>query len=172
MATQTTSSVTDFEPHQKASFFYPLEGEIIRTASLGAVAGLTIPLFSAAFDQWFIKPVFCHANQAAAFCSSTRQLSYGVFTALFATGAIAILVHWQVFRPVLVTVAAGVSMWGFGQQFEALATRNLFEYLVFSIFLYAIIYLLFYWLVRLRRFAASLIVTIGTVIILRWFFIL
>lgn len=172
MAIQNTlpSSPPVSEDVSPGLFFYPLEGEIIRTAGLGAIVGFLLPLLSNAFDMWFIRPVFCHTGQTFTFCSSSGALSYGLLTVLLAIGALIMLSHWQIFRSALIVISSTIAMWGFKQHMSAVEAHNVFEYYAFSILLYPAVYLLFYWLMRLRSIVASVVAAFLAIALIRWLF--
>lgn len=149
-------------------FFYPLEGELLRTAGLGAIIGLLLPILSNAFDMWFIRLVFCYGNQTFAFCNYSGILSYDALTVLLAIGAIIILTHWQIFRPILIVIAVAVTMWGFKQHMSAVEMHGMWEYYTFSVLLYSAAYLLYYWLMRLKSRVASVVITLLVIVLIRW----
>jgi hypothetical protein len=169
MATQDTPPLPPSVSESTSSglFFYPLEGELIRTAVLGAIIGLLLPLLSNAFDSWFIRPVFCHTSQIFAFCASSGALSYVVLTVLLATGALIMLAHWQIFRPALIVIAATAAMWGFRQHMSAVEAHGALEYYTLSTLLYSAVYLLFYWLMRLRSIVAGGVAALMVIVLIR-----
>src|SRR6266550_780442 len=146
----------------------PTGVEVLRVGLLGALVGLFVPLLSWLIGKFFIQPVFCHSGDSLGLCSSGNLTPYYVATVIVTVVAVALLANWQVFRPLLIAVAAAAALWGLRKYLNDVANSNWVEYYGSSVLLYAVMYLLFYWLLRLRSFAVSVILTVVAVILVRW----
>lgn len=142
--------------------------EVLRVALIGAIVGLLVPLFALAIANWFIDPVFCRSNQSFSICSSGGTVAYHSAGIIVAMAVIAIFANWGVFRPLPLVIAATIAMWGFKKFVDPLTSGNWVEYYLFSMVLTMLCYLLFYWLLRLRNFPASILLTAAATALVCW----
>ena len=141
--------------------------ELLRVALLGIAVGLIVPLLAWLTQHYFVDPVFCRAANVG-ICAATDATTYYVSTVVMAVVAIAFMANWQVFRPLLIAVAAAAALWGMQRYALDVIAKSGMEYYAASAGLYALAYVLFYWLMRLRSFVLSIILTVVAVIVLRW----
>lgn len=167
MATATDTSVTT-APAQPLAYIPASRNEVIRVIVLGLVAGILVPLLSTILENYFIKPVFCNGGDAFSVCSSGGVVANHIAAILVAFGAFALLMHWAVYRALLLVIAATIAMWGLKKYADPLTVGSWLEYYLFSALLYALAYVAFYWILRLRNFVVSLILTIIGVIAAAW----
>lgn len=161
-----STPITDFD--NQTLFLRPARGEILKLAVLGALIGLLIPFVGYLLEHFFIAPVFCTAGDALGLCTNAGSVGYYTASVIFGAISIVVLANWQVFRPLVIAVAAIAALWGFKRYVQDIVGSSGLEYYLFSVVLYAAAYLLFYWIMRIRRFALSLILTIAIVLLLRW----
>jgi hypothetical protein len=64
-------------------------------------------------------------------------------------------------------VGAAAALWGFKRYIGELASQNALEYYLFSAIVFGLAYLLFYWIMRVRTFAVSVILAILLVVAVR-----
>lgn len=145
----------------------PSGGEMLRVGILGALVGLFVPGFAWLLQQFFLTPVFCH-GQVNGVCAPHDLTAYYIGTVVAAVIAVALLANWQIFRPLLIAVAAAAALWGLSKYVGDVVDHGAWEYVIGSILLYAAAYLLFYWLLRLRSFAFSVILVVLAVVLVRW----
>lgn len=145
--------------------------EMVRVAGLGLVVGLLIPLIAWMLQRFFISPIFCHGASTLGVCSGSDLTAYYVGTVVATVIAVALLANWQIFRPLLVAVAAAAALWGMRKYMGDIVQSSGWEYYLASAILYAVAYLLFYWVMRLRNFALSVILAVAVVIVVRWAFL-
>ena len=151
------------------SFFYRItQVEGVKIAALGLIVGILVPLLSFLATQYFIQPVFCHATNTYGVCNNAGLTAYYISTVLISALATIILVNWQVFRPLLIAVAAAAALWGLQQAIGELARQSWLEYGLLSAITFMFTYLLFYWLMRVRSFVASVLLSVLAVVLLRW----
>lgn len=136
---------------------------LVQVALLGAGLGLLSWLMTIVVRQVIFVPLFCGDPTNAACVGATG--SAGVL-ALIVTGIVGLLglVRLGVYRPLLVALAAAVSLWGI-----ALWTGGLqwFEAAAWSVVLYALVYAVYAWLVRPRSFAFALVLVIVVAVLSR-----
>lgn len=150
-------------------FFHRVERiEVIRVALLGIVVGVLIPLIGNAVSMWVIEPIFCKDASNFAVCASGGLIAYYVAAALVSAMAVGLLVNWGVFRPLIIGLGALVALWGLKKFVDPLVGANFIEYLVISAVLFGASYLLFYWLLRVRHFGASLALVVLVAAAIRW----
>lgn len=132
---------------------------LIQVALLGAALGLVSWLLTILVRQIIFVPLFCGDPANAACVGATG--SAGVL-ALIITGIVGLLglVRLGVYRPLLVALAAAVSLWGMATW---LGNLQWFEAIAWSVVLYALIYVVYAWLVRPRAFglAVALVVVVA-----------
>ncbi len=141
--------------------------EVIKIALLGLAVGVFIPAISFLLERFFIEPVFCRSADSFGVCSNGGVTAYYIATGIISLLAIVLLVNWQVFRPLLIVVGVAATLWGFIRYVGDLATNSIFEYYIFSALLFAIAYLLFYWIMRIRVFMLSVLLAIALVVVVR-----
>jgi hypothetical protein len=153
-ATDTVTTQTIVKPYIETDRM-----EILRVIIVGVIVGIAVPLLAQAIANWFIEPVFCRSSQAFSICSSGGIVAYHSAAIIVAMTIIALFANWGVFRPLPLVIAATIAMWSFKKFVDPLTSGNWVEYYLFSMALTALCYVLFYWLLRLRNFPASIILT-------------
>jgi hypothetical protein len=138
--------------------------QIIGTIIIGAVVGLLSWGLAQLLDAYVFKTIFCHSMMTAE-CAQTPQYAAIGATILAAVAGIFALVKLQVFRPLLVGLGATVSLWGLMNVLSAMSWQM--NVLLFA-GLFAVAYLLFAWLARLRSFGLSVIAMVVIVVAVRF----
>lgn len=133
--------------------------EVARLAILGVVVGILVPLFALLIANYFIGPVFCRSADSFSVCSSGGVLAHHISAVIVGMMAVALLANWGVFRPLLVVVAVTIAMWGLQKYLGPMGSGNWTEYFAFSAALHGIGYVAFYWLLRLKSFPISVLLT-------------
>jgi hypothetical protein len=87
-----------------------------------------------------------------------------ISTILVATIGIIVMLNLGMARPLLVAVAAAISLWGLSKLTYGLGW---FEVLIWSVFIYGLAYLLFAWLTRYKKTIPLLIAVVLIVFIIR-----
>lgn len=148
--------------------FYAVERtEVTRVVILGVLLGVLTPLLGMLISNYFIAPIFCRADNFS-LCATGGIIGYNSALVILSLLAVALLNNWGIFRPLIVALGVAVSLWGFKEYVDPLTSGNWVEFYVFSAFLFAVVYVLFYWLMRLRNFAFSLGLAIVTMVLIRW----
>lgn len=142
--------------------------EVIKVVSLGAAVGVLAPFVAFLIERFFITPVFCSSAEAFEVCASGGLTAAYAATVILSIIALILLANWQVFRPLLIVVASAAALWGFKKFTTKLSIESGVEYYVYSMLIIAMSYALFYWVMRLKSFITSVIVTVLLVVLIRW----
>lgn len=136
---------------------------LVQVGLFGAGLGLLSWLLTILVKQIIFVPLFCGDPTNAACVGATG--SAGVL-ALIVAGIVGLLglVRLGVYRPLLVALAAAVSLWG-----VALWTGEMewYEAAAWSVLLYALVYVVYTWLVRPRTFGLALALVVIVAILSR-----
>lgn len=141
-------------------------GEMRSAAVVGAIVGVLSVALMYVFNNFVFSVVLCR-NQAPT-CSEAP--TYAMITGMIigAMAGVALLANRRVYRPLLVTIAATVALWGFHLLIAGWAW---YWALLAGIVLFALAYSVFALLARLRSFVIAVIVTIIVVLIVRLFIV-
>jgi hypothetical protein len=162
MATTDINSPTELKPYIETDRM-----EVLRVLIIGLLVGLIVPLLGIAIANGLISPIFCNANQSFSICASGGVVAYHTAGIVVALAVVALFANWSVFRPLPLVMAATIAMWGFKKFVEPLTT-NWIEYYALSMLLTGLCYLLFFWLLRLRNFPLSIILTTAATALVCW----
>ncbi len=121
---------------------------IWRIALLGAVLGVL---------YWFFTEIVLRLI-------SSVGVAGGVASILVATIGIIIMLNLFTARPLLISLACAVSLWGLAQLTAGLLW---FEIIAWNVIIYGLAYLLFSWVARYKRVMPALIAVIVIVVIVR-----
>jgi len=137
--------------------------EIINTLIFGFVIGIVFAGAYYLLNQFVFGSVLCRAGNDAT-CSSAPTYSMAVATVIAAIVGLVGLVQLRGYRPLIVVLAVAVSLWGFEAIFMSVPW---IVGLLSSAVLFALSYLLFSWIARLRSVALATVVTIVLVVLIR-----
>lgn len=140
-------------------------GEIIKIVILGLLVGILVPLATSLLTTYFIEPVFCKAeSDSFNICSSGAVVANHIAAVIIAVIAFAVLTRWNVYRALLLVLAGTLAMWGLQKYAAPLTGGYWLEYYLFSALLYGLAYMAFYWLLRIKHFVVSLVLTIALIV--------
>ena len=137
---------------------------LLRAALIGLGVGALGWLLTLLFENFIIEPVFCRTEDTAAICSNGVAVSWIAAHLVVAIGSVMALIRAGVFRPLLVVLAAFISLWGLGAWLAPVAW---YWGLVWEMALFALAYGLFAWLASVERFVVSILSTIVLVVVIR-----
>jgi hypothetical protein len=151
------------QPQQEAAYVDMPVKQILQVLVLGAFVGLVAWGLYLALDAYILKAIMCQGSQAVG-CATG---SYAESTAVILASGIGLfgLVKSQIFRPLLVSLAAVVGLWG------VFSTMSMLPWYLVGLYvtlLYAISYLFFAWLARIRSFVTVIILTVAVVAVVRY----
>lgn len=136
--------------------------QLIQIAVLGAIVGVVTWLLSLFIGQLVLTPAMCSDNGGAG-CAAVGVGS-AIATVLGGLVGLMGLVRLSVYRPLLIVLAALVSLWGLGSWVNGLAW---FEAMSWSVLLYGFAYTAFAWLVRPRPFVPVVVIVLVVVLLVR-----
>lgn len=137
---------------------------MIQVALLGAALGVAAWLLAALIRQVIFEPLFC-GDAANGMCVSAASNSGLVALTIVSVAGLMGLVRLGAYRPLLVVIAAAITLWGLASW-----THNLswLEAILWSAILFALSYVVFLWLARIRPFAIAVIAIVLVVVLARW----
>lgn len=139
---------------------------VVRIAILGAVLGLIAWGVSALVANYVIDPLFCKVEGGNfSVCSQGGLLASNIASLLVGGLAVIALLRLGVFRPLLISLAVVITLWGIGPWMGALPW---YVSLTWTILLYAVAYVAFSWLARIRVFWIALLAMTIVVIVARF----
>lgn len=142
--------------------------DMVRVGLLGLVVGVLIPGLTWVLQKFLITPIFCREATSLAVCGVGDLTSYYVATVVLGVIAVALMANWQIFRPLLVVIAAVTALWGLQRYAGSTISSAGIEYYLTSAVLFGLAFLLFYWLMRLKSFALSVVLSVIAVVLIRW----
>lgn len=137
---------------------------LIQVVLLGVIVGAVTWLLALVIDRFIIGAVFCAGQPAVGFCGDTAAVSGNIALVLTGIGGLLGLVRLGVYRPLLIVIAASIVLWGL---LGVVSDMLWFEALAWTVFLYAVVYAAFAWLVRPRLFLFAIILVLAVVIAAR-----
>lgn len=166
------SEVDDILPAQpsenNSAIIMPEKIEMLKVGLLGTVSGVVVPFIAWLVQKFLLAPIFCRAAASSGVCSPNDMTAYYIAVVIVAAIVVSQMANWQVFRPLLVVAATASALWGLqGFTMDTIAHAG-WEYYMSSALIYAAALLLFYWLLRLRSFAGSVILSVIAVVLIRW----
>lgn len=138
--------------------------ELIGTIVSGLVVGLLVAVLYFLLNKFVFGAVLCRP-QSPGGCTSAPTYSMIVALVLGTIAGVANLARMRVYRPLLVGLAAAISLWGIH---GLLANTAWYWALPIAIVLFGFAYGLFAWLARIRNFIFAMVLTIVIVVIIRW----
>lgn len=136
--------------------------EIVKVLLTGIVVGLLIALISEAIARYLISPLFCNSTDNFSVCANGGNVAFYAATVIVNMIAVAALVRFGVFRPLLVALGAAAILWGLKSYLSGVM---FVEYAFWMALLYGLTYTLLFWVLRVRNFIIALVLVIALVII-------
>jgi hypothetical protein len=163
MAKETTA-VNDPAVTTKIDPLVPMTvRELVSVIVTGLVAGLLVTGLAYVLDHFVFSAVLCRV-QAPANCNDAPGYAMTVAIIIASIAALAVLVRQRVYRPLLVVLAAAISLWGIQRLTDSLPLYG--EILVIGVF-FGLAYGLFSWVSRIRSFIFAVIVAVVLVVAIR-----
>ncbi len=137
--------------------------QLIQIALLGAGIGVVAWVIALVVKHIVLVPLFC-GDPTTGLCVGADNTAGAIASVLAAFVGLLGLVRLSVYRPLLIVVAVAIGLWGLG---SLLSDLLWFESLGWTVLLYAIMYVLFAWIVRPRSFVVTLLLVLIAVILVR-----
>lgn len=138
-------------------------GDLFRAMMTGAIVGLITGVLFYILSKFVFGSILCQ-DGAGERCGEV--VSYAMPTSIIIASVVALitLVQLRVYRPLLVVIAATVALWNY--QLIGMSVAWYWGLLI-SVVLFALMYMLFTWLARIRSFIITLVVVIVALVIIR-----
>lgn len=137
--------------------------------AVGAFVGVLGWLLMLGIHNWVLDPVFCRSSDTQSVCSNSGITAWVISYILVSIVGLFMLIRANIFRPLLVVLAALVTLWAVGLWF---LTAPWWVGLLWSMGLFAVAYALYMWLASLQSFLLSGIITLVVVVLMRLLIIL
>lgn len=144
---------------------YPLTLRLLVSAlvigALVGIAGWTIDLF---LQRYFIEPVFCASADSAGVCENGNTIAWVLSHVLVIGASVVAMVGAMIYRPLLVALAAFVTVWGIGGWLDGLEWWNA---ILWQALIFALAYGVYAWIARTIQFWVAALVTVLVVVLCR-----
>lgn len=141
---------------------------VFAAVSAGALVGLFGWALTFAVRNWVLSPVFCRSTDTSSVCASIDTTAWIIAFVLVSIVGLFMLIRANVFRPLLVVLAALVTLWLVGLWFVGAAW---WIPMIWQTGLFAVAYALYTWLASIEKFAFSLVAIVIVVALMRLLFI-
>lgn len=148
---------------EKAPLFAAMRPlQLGQVALVGAVAGAFSWILTHVFGLYILKPAACSGEALA--CAASSQPAIIIAALIAASIGLFGLVKLQTFRPLLIIIAATASLWGVVGFVTALPW---YVSLITVVLFYALAYVTFMWIARIRTFWLVVLISLILVVALR-----
>lgn len=137
--------------------------EMMLVVATGLGVGLAVFGLVYLLNEYIFSAVLCRGDSAAE-CANATNYAMIVAMVIGGIGGLIALVQARIYRPLLVVLAAAVSLWGVN---VITAGMQWYWALVITMVLFALTYALFTWVARIRSFLLSLVVIVVLVVLAR-----
>lgn len=129
----------------------------------GLVVGLAMYALYLVLERFVFGPILCKEVAGFATCDSKESFAGGAAIIVGSLAALVLLVRERVYRPLLVVLAVGLSLWGI---FALIVTLPWVLAGIASAIIFGLAYALFAWLAQPINFiVAGLLVAVAVVVI-------
>lgn len=153
----------DSQAEQPASVVSMSNNDLINILVVGGIVGLLVWGFGFVMHRYIFDIYLCQ-NEVSNQCAYAKNYAAGLAALLVSFAALTALVRFRVYRPLLVLIAAMVSMWGVVQLGWSLAW---YQGSFIAFVLYALAFGGFSWVARVRDFWITLIIVAMLVVAVR-----
>lgn len=155
-------SETDEAVNQRP--FTPIEAKkVIGIAALGAVMGLLVWELAMVLSRYVLSAWMCHGAVGST-CDGAPQYAEAIASIVGGAVGLFFLVKLQVFRPLLVVIGVVAATWGIVTKAAPLPWYGIG---LTAIFMYALAYVAFAWIARIKAFWLVLALMVVLVIVTR-----
>ena len=137
--------------------------DLIRAVLCGVGVGLVVGALYMLLNHFLFGAVLCRP-QASAQCAQAPLYSFIVAMVVGAIVGLGGLARLRVYRPLLIVLAATVTLWGVHMLTNGFAW---YWVLLAMMLLFGLAYGLYAWLARVRTFVVALVLTIVVVVVMR-----
>lgn len=156
--------MSEAHTEEKPAPFMPMSGvRLLQVFILGAIVGAAVWGLTLFLDKYVFQAILCHGVQSMQ-CVSGESYAEVSATILSAGIGLYFLVRMQVFRSLLVVLSVLISLWGIIGFTEFLPWYGVG---LAAIGLYAIAYVFFVWIARIRIFWLVLVLLLISIVGIR-----
>lgn len=134
---------------------------MVQVALLGVMLGAVSWVLTLLADRFLLTPMTCSSESTTGICLNSEVIAGNGVLVIMAIIGVLGLVRLGVYRPMLVALAATISLWGVTGWIDGLAW---YEGLTWMAALYALTYTVFTWLARPRMFLIAIILTLLVIV--------
>ncbi len=137
---------------------------MLAALAVGAFVGFFGWLLTLGIYNWALVPIFCRSDDTAAVCANADLTAWIIAHILIGVVGLFMLIRANIFRPLLVVLAALVTLWAVGLWFMSSAW---WVGLLWGTALFAAAYALYTWLASIEKFFIAFVSTVVVVILMR-----
>lgn len=130
----------------------------------GALVGLVTWLLTYGLSEYVIGQIACRAGSSLISCDSSVSVSASIALIFASIAGLILLVRRRVFRPLLVVLAAAITLWGVNTTW--LVERSFLNFIL-TVLVAALVYAVFAWFAKIRQFWLSLSVLTIVIVVFR-----
>lgn len=149
---------------QEESVYTVGRNSVVAALAVGAFVGFFGWLLTLGINSWVLVPVFCRSIDTTTVCANAGLTAWIIAHILIGIVGLFMLIRANIFRPLLVVLAALVTLWGIGLWFMPHAWGN---GLLWETGLFAVAYALYTWLASIEKFVVAFLSTIIVVMLMR-----
>lgn len=153
--------MTDYVLEAKPTIIEQSRNTIFKIAGIGMLAGLLTYGVAWLLQHYVLKDLICNGD---ATCADGVMFSGNIASIVISIFAVLLLVRVGSYRPLLIVIAAVVSLWGLSTWLQNLGD---IESAIWYGVAFALTYTTFAWLARIRNIPAMVISTVAVVLLLR-----
>ena len=153
--------MTDYVVEAKPTIIEQSRNTIFKIAGIGFLAGLLTYALAWLMQHYILKDLICNGD---ANCSDGVMFSGNIASIVISIFAVLLLVKVGSYRPLLIVIAAVVSLWGLSTWLQPLSDV---ESAIWYAIAFALTYVTFAWIARIRNVPVMVIATVVVVLLLR-----
>jgi len=138
--------------------------ELLQVVLRGALVGAVVAIVYLLLNKFVFTAVLCRP-QSTGDCSQASNYAAIAALVLSIFGGVIVLAQARVYRPLLVVLAALISLWGVQDHASG---AQWYGVIIAATILLGLSYGLYAWLARIRNFILAVVVTIVVVVLIHW----
>ncbi len=131
---------------------------------VGVLVGAIGWLINLFLQHYFIEPVFCASPDSFSACANGGTIAWALAHLLVVGASVVALVRFAVYRPLLVVIAALVTVWGMNSW---LGPQEWWSATLWQALLFGLSYGAYAWLARINQFWLAAVTTVVVVVLWR-----
>ena len=160
---QTEKPVATAETTRISPFITMTPRELVGIGLTGAIVGLVVSVLMYLFTTYVFGAVLC--REQGNDCTNAPFYSMIVSMVIGDLAGLAMLARQRIYRPLLIVIAVIIALWGFH---TIIAGMVWWLAGIAAAIVFALAYMLFAWLARLRNFIIAIVLTIVVIVAVRF----